>query len=157
MRVIVCGADIATQASTMFEIVKSGGLFIGAIILSSVIAAAIFLERLWTLQAKRVLRSIWWIKSGVGRVRKQLQEKTYRRTGAEFAAGKNSQLPGLANRNRDRTIIKEAIEDTGRHVVHELERFINALGTIGSIAPLLGLLGTVSGMIHTFNSITDQG
>jgi biopolymer transport protein ExbB len=64
---------------------------------------------------------------------------------------------GLANRHRDRAIIKEAIEDTGRHVVHELERFINALGTIASMSPLLGLLGTVSGMIRTFNDITDQG
>jgi biopolymer transport protein ExbB len=53
--------------------------------------------------------------------------------------------------------MKEAIEDTGRHVVHELERFLNALGTIASIAPLMGLLGTVFGMIRTFTSITTQG
>jgi len=140
----------------MFEIVKSGGIFMAPIVLSSVIAAAIFLERLWTLQPKRVLPldlvdKVWrWVES------EQLQEKHI------TALEQNSPLgrilaAGLANRQRGRTIVKEAIEDTGRHVVHELERFINALGTIGSIAPLLGLLGTVSGMIHTFNSITDQG
>jgi biopolymer transport protein ExbB len=64
---------------------------------------------------------------------------------------------GLSNRHRSREIMKEAIEDTGRHVVHELERFINALGTIASISPLMGLLGTVFGMIRTFTSITTQG
>jgi biopolymer transport protein ExbB len=140
----------------MFEIVKSGGIFMAPIILSSIVAAAIFLERLWTLQPKRVLPNdlvdkVWrWVES------EQLQEKHI------VMLEQNSPLgrllaAGLANRHRDRAIVKEAIEDTGRHVVHELERFISALGTIGSIAPLLGLLGTVSGMINTFNAITDQG
>ena len=64
---------------------------------------------------------------------------------------------GLANRHRDRAIIKESIEDTGRHVVHELERFIGTLGTIASLSPLMGLLGTVFGMIRTFNAITTEG
>lgn len=140
----------------MFEIVKSGGVFMAPIIISSVIAAAIFLERLWTLQPKRVLPldlvdKVWrWVES------EQLQEKHIAALEQNSPLGKIL-AAGLANRHRDRSIVKEAIEDTGRHVVHELERFINALGTIGSIAPLLGLLGTVSGMIHTFNDITDQG
>ena len=58
---------------------------------------------------------------------------------------------------RDRAILKEAIEDTGRHVVHELERFIGTLGMIASLSPLMGLLGTVTGMIRTFNAITTAG
>jgi biopolymer transport protein ExbB len=53
--------------------------------------------------------------------------------------------------------MKEAIEDTGRHVVHELERYINTLGTIAAISPLLGLLGTVIGMIKVFSAITTAG
>ena len=57
---------------------------------------------------------------------------------------------GLANRHRDRDVIKESIEDTGRHVVHELDRFIGALGTIASLSPLMGLLGTVLGMMAAF-------
>ncbi|MGA0001895.1 MAG: MotA/TolQ/ExbB proton channel family protein, partial [Steroidobacteraceae bacterium] len=64
---------------------------------------------------------------------------------------------GLANRDRGRDIMKEVIEATGRHVVHELERFLDALGTIAAITPLLGLLGTVTGMISAFDAITVQG
>jgi biopolymer transport protein ExbB len=64
---------------------------------------------------------------------------------------------GLSNRRLERALVKEAIEDAGRHVIHELERFINALGTIAYIGPLLGLLGTVSGMIQTFSDISAEG
>ena len=58
---------------------------------------------------------------------------------------------------RGREIIREAVEDTGRHVVHELERYLNTLGTIAAITPLLGLLGTVFGMIEVFNVISVRG
>jgi biopolymer transport protein ExbB len=140
----------------MFEIVKSGGPVMVPIILASIIAAAIFLERLWTLQQRRVLPSeltekVWkWVEQ------RQIQDKHI------LALQQNSPLgkilaAGLANRHRERSIIKEAIEDTGRHVVHELERFIGALGTIASVSPLLGLLGTVVGMIRTFNAIQTEG
>ena len=64
---------------------------------------------------------------------------------------------GLVNMQHDREIMKEAIEETGRQVVLELERFLNTLGTIASITPLLGLLGTVIGMIKVFSAITAQG
>lgn len=140
----------------MFEIVKAGGIVMVPIILSSIIAAAIFLERLWTLQQRRVLpaeltEKVWkWVEQ------RQIQDKHI------VALQQNSPLgkilaAGLANRHRERSVIKEAIEDTGRHVVHELERFLNALGTIASISPLLGLLGTVLGMIRTFNTLNAGG
>lgn len=140
----------------MFEIVKAGGIVMVPIILASIVAAAIFLERLWTLQQRRVLpaeltEKVWrWVEQ------RQIQDKHI------VALQQNSPLgkilaAGLANRHRDRAVIKEAIEDTGRHVVHELERFINALGTIASISPLLGLLGTVLGMIRTFNTLNTGG
>jgi biopolymer transport protein ExbB len=64
---------------------------------------------------------------------------------------------GLLNRDRDRQIMKEAIEEVGRAVSHELERFLTALGTIAAITPLLGLLGTVIGMISVFTTITNLG
>lgn len=140
----------------MFEIVKAGGIVMVPIILASIIAAAIFLERIWTLQQRRVLpaeltEKVWkWVEQ------RQIQDKHI------VALQQNSPLgkilaAGLANRHRERSVMKEAIEDTGRHVVHELERFINALGTIASIAPLMGLLGTVLGMIRTFNTLNAGG
>lgn len=140
----------------MFEIVKAGGIVMVPLILSSIIAAAIFLERLWTLQRRRVLPAqltdkVWkWVEQG------QIQDKHIAALQQNSPLGKIL-AAGLANRNRDRHIMKESIEDTGRHVVHELERFLNALGTIASISPLMGLLGTVLGMIRTFNSLNQGG
>jgi biopolymer transport protein ExbB len=140
----------------MFEIVKAGGIMMGPIILASIIAAAIFLERLWTLQSKRVLPSdltekVWrWVEQ------RQIQDKHIAALQQNSPLGKIL-AAGLANRHRERDIIKESIEDTGRHVVHELDRFIGTLGTIASLSPLMGLLGTVLGMIRTFNAITTDG
>jgi biopolymer transport protein ExbB len=140
----------------MFEIVKSGGIMMGPIILASIVTAAIFLERLWTLQSKRVLpkeltEKVWrWVEQ------RQIQEKHIAALQQNSPLGKIL-AAGLVNRDRDRTVIRESIEDTGRHVVHELERFIGTLGTIASLSPLMGLLGTVFGMIRTFNAITTAG
>jgi biopolymer transport protein ExbB len=140
----------------MFEIVKAGGIVMVPIILASIVAAAIFLERLWTLQPRRVVPAeltgkVWkWVEQ------RQITEKHIHALQQNSPLGKIL-AAGLANRHRDRVVINQIIEDTGRHVVHELERFINALGTIASIAPLLGLLGTVLGMIRTFNVIRTEG
>jgi biopolymer transport protein ExbB len=150
------GYQPTVSYEVMFEIVKAGGIMMGPLILASIVAAAIFLERLWTLQSKRVLpaeltQKVWrWVEQ------RQIQDKHI------VALQQNSPLgkilaAGLLNRYRDRTVIRESIEDTGRHVVHELERFIGTLGTIASMSPLMGLLGTVFGMIRTFNSITSGG
>jgi biopolymer transport protein ExbB len=140
----------------MYEIVKAGGIMMVPIIIASIIAIAIIVERLWSLQRDRVLprelfEKVWqWVESN------QLQDKHV------LALQQNSPLgkvlaAGLMNRHRPREVMREAIEDAGRHVIHELERFMSALGTIAGIAPLLGLLGTVFGMIRTFNSITTTG
>src|SRR5918992_3220426 len=140
----------------MFEIVKAGGPIMGPIILASIVAAAIILERLWTLQTKRVLPAeltdkVWrWVEQG------QIQDKHIAALEQNSPLGKIL-AAGLAHRDRDRAILKEAIEDTGRHVVHELDRFIATLGMIASLSPLMGLLGTVLGMIRTFNAITTAG
>jgi biopolymer transport protein ExbB len=140
----------------MFEIVKAGGIMMGPIILASIVTAAIFLERLWTLQTKRVLpaeltEKVWrWVEQ------RQIQDKHIAALQQNSPLGKIL-AAGLANRNRDRAIIRESIEDTGRHVVHELDRFIGTVGTIASLSPLMGLLGTVFGMIRTFNAISVTG
>ncbi|HUO82915.1 MAG TPA: MotA/TolQ/ExbB proton channel family protein [Gammaproteobacteria bacterium] len=140
----------------MFEIVKSGGWLMLPIILCSVIAAAIILERLWTLQKNRVVprdltTEVWdWVKNS------QLNYKHIQTLHDSSPLGRIL-AAGLVNRHRDHEVIKEAIQDTGRHVVHELERYLNSLGTIAAISPLLGLLGTVFGMIKVFAAITSHG
>jgi len=140
----------------MWEIIKAGGPVMWPIIALSITAAAILLERLWSLQDERVIPraltdKIWkLVESG------QLTDKHVAALAQNSALGQIL-AAGLANRHRTREHIKEAIEDTGRHVVHELERFLNMLGTIAAVSPLLGLLGTVIGIITAFNAITQQG
>jgi biopolymer transport protein ExbB len=140
----------------MWEIVSAGGLFMWPIILCSVIAAGIVLERLWTLQARRIMppdlsRKIWaLVEAG------QVNDKVIAALDANSPLGKVLAI-GLAHRHRPREIMMERLEDAGRHVTHELDRFLNTLGTIASIAPLLGLLGTVTGIIKAFNAIQSGG
>jgi biopolymer transport protein ExbB len=122
------------------------------IIICSIASVGILLERLWTLQRKRVLPQELIKKVS------DLAEKNQVTPKIIEALEKNSPLgrvlaAALANRHRGREIMMERVQDTGRHVVHELERFLNSLGTIASISPLLGLLGTVSGIIAAFNAI----
>lgn len=140
----------------MWEIIKAGGPVMWPIILCSIGALAIVLERLWSLQSMRVIpreltAKVWkLVESG------QLTDKHVEALAQNSALGQIL-AAGLANRHRSREIIKEAIEDTGRHVVHELERFLNMLGTIAAVSPLLGLLGTVTGIIEAFDAIQTQG
>jgi biopolymer transport protein ExbB len=136
----------------MWEIVKSGGPFMVPIILCSIVLVGIVLERLWTLQRKRVLPQELIKKVS------QLAEANQVNAKVIEALEKNSPLgrilaAALANRDRGRAIMMERVEDTGRHVVHELERFVNSVGTIASISPLLGLLGTVTGIINAFKGV----
>jgi len=136
----------------MWEIVKAGGPFMVPIILCSIISAGILLERLWTLQRKRVLP-----QELIKRVT-ELADKNQVTPKVLSALEANSGLgrvlaAALANRDRGREIMMERVEDTGRHVIYELERFLNSLGTIASISPLLGLLGTVTGIIRAFNAV----
>ena len=140
----------------MLELVKAGGWLMLPIILCSVVALAIIAERLWSLQVRRVLprhlvAQVWrWEKIH------QLDDERLRELQASSPLG-SILAAGIINRHQNREVMKESIEDTGRHVVHELERYLNTLGTIAAITPLLGLLGTVIGMIKVFSTITTQG
>ena len=140
----------------MFEIVKAGGIVMVPIILCSIMAVAIILERLWTLREPRVVPAeltdkVWqWVENRALSDKQILALQQHSPLGRVLAAG-------LANRHRDRAVMIGAIEDAGRHVVHDLERFLGMLGTIAAISPLLGLLGTVTGMMRTFKAITLAG
>lgn len=126
------------------------------LIICSVVAMAIILERLWSLQEKRVLpenlsAKVWdWVNKN------QLNDEHINTLRDSSVLGEIL-AAALANRHRDLDSIKERVQDTGRHVVHEMERFITTLGTIAAISPLLGLLGTVVGMIKVFAAITAHG
>jgi len=126
------------------------------IILASILAAAIIIERLWTLQRQRVIprdlaAKVWeWARE------RQLDEKHLRALAANSPLGRVL-AAGLANRNQSREVMQEVVEDTGRHVIHDLERYLNSLGTIAAVSPLLGLLGTVIGMVKVFTAITTAG
>ena len=140
----------------MVEMVKSGGWLMLPIILCAIVAMGIILERFWTLQQKRVIpedltSKVWgWVKKD------QLDQKQIQTLHQGSALGQIL-AAGLVNRDRERTVLKDAIEDTGRHVVHELERYLETLGTVGAVTPLLGLLGTVIGMVQVFTAITTHG
>jgi len=140
----------------VLELVIAGGIVMVPLMACSVIALAIVVERFWSLQAKRVtppnlVAQVWqWAHAGVLDDRRVQNLRAGSPLGRVLAAG-------LANREREREVMKESIEEVGRHVVFDLGRYLNMLGTIASISPLLGLLGTVLGMIKIFSAVTEQG
>ena len=140
----------------MFSIIEAAGWPIWPLLLCSVIALAIIGERMWSLRHNGVMPR--------GLLNQVLQE--YRQNGVtpQMLDRLASESPlgqifaaGLRNLQSDITIMKEAIEEAGRAVAIELERFLTSLGTIAAIAPLLGLFGTVIGMIEIFGAQTPQG
>ncbi len=140
----------------MLEIVKSGGWLMLPIILCSVIATAIVIERMWTLRANRIaprdlLSKVW---ETVKHRRMNQQQLQALRDGSPLGS---ILAAGLGNARYGREIMKESIQETASKIIHDLERYLNTLGTIAAVAPLLGLLGTVIGMIKVFTAIMLQG
>ncbi len=140
----------------MFEMIQSGGLLMIPIVFCSILAMGIIIERFYSLQKKKILppemvKQVWRLAKA-----KKLDAVTLKHLkessplGAILAAG-------LMNRSFGRDVMKESIAETGRQVTHKLERFLNTLGTIATITPLLGLLGTVVGMIKVFAAIVSYG
>lgn len=140
----------------MLDVIKAGGWLMLPIIVCSVIALTIIVERFLSLRQQRVVpKSLTktlqvWGKTGT------IPDINLDKLAVQSPLGRIV-AAGLANRQQGREIVKESIEDTGRHVAHELERFLNSLGTIAAITPLLGLLGTVVGMIDVFTVISVEG
>lgn len=140
----------------MLELFKAGGWLMIPLFICSVISIAIIAERFWSLQSKRIappelVTQIWqWLKFN------QVDQSRVKALQANSPLGQIL-AAGLINRTSSREITKESIEDIGRHVTVALERNLNTLGTIAAISPLIGLLGTVIGMIKVFAVITAQG
>jgi biopolymer transport protein ExbB len=140
----------------VFELVKAGGWLMVPIIACSIAAMAIIVERLWAYRERKVLprnlvAQIWQLHRQDGLTAANI---TSVRTGSPLG---RVLAAALVNRTHSREVMKEALEEEGRQVVHELERYLNTLGTIAAITPLLGLLGTVIGMIKVFTAITSAG
>ncbi|HAQ50516.1 MAG TPA: biopolymer transporter ExbB [Gammaproteobacteria bacterium] len=140
----------------MLALFTAGGWLMLPLALCSIIAIGIIAERFWSLQAKHIaptelISQIWrWIQQQQIDDHHILSLQDNSPLGQVLAAG-------LMHRNATRNITKEAIEDVGRHVTVALEKNLNALSTIATITPLLGLLGTVIGMIKVFAVITTEG
>ena len=140
----------------MLELVRAGGWPMIPLLLLSVIALAIIVERFWSLRRKVVL------PPGLGAEVRAWAVKGRLDPGHIDSLRRNSPLGALLAavldvRHRTREEIRERTEDVGRHQVHRMERFLNTLGTIAAAGPLLGLFGTVVGMIQMFLGILDQG
>lgn len=140
----------------MLEIIQSGGWLMLPILLCSVVALAIVLERGWTLRRsnvtpRKLLPQVWtWYQHG------ELNERRLKQL-----EGRSYLARVLVACVRTKGLTQEQqhiqIEETGKQVTHQMERFLNFLGTIAEVTPLLGLLGTVVGMIEIFSVITDVG
>ncbi len=140
----------------MFNIILAAGWPIWPLLLASVVAVALIIERLVALRRAKVLPG--------GLLQRVVAE--YRQNGVSDALVANLEAgsplgrvlgAGLRNVGSSREIMREAIEETGAGVAHELERYLTTLGTIASISPLMGLLGTVVGMIEIFGSQSPTG
>lgn len=140
----------------MVEIIRAGGWLMLPIILCSIVAIAIVIERFWTLSENRIVPrytagQVWtWIKNN------ELDSERLRELRLSSPLGQ-IMAAGLVNARYGREIMQQSIEQAAGLVIHEMERYLSTLGTIAAITPLLGLLGTVIGMIRVFTEIMVQG
>lgn len=140
----------------MFSIIQAAGWPIWPLLLASIIAVALIIERFTALRRSRITPA-GLLQSVVADVRQgNVSAEALQRLEAHSPLGRVF-AAGLANVKNSREVMKEAIEEAGRGVAHELERFLTTLGTIAAVSPLMGLFGTVVGMIEIFGSPTAGG
>jgi len=138
------------------DIIIAGGWLMLPLILCSIAVIAISIERYWTLNPNKIapkhqLAQVWaWIKNNQVNAERLRELKQSSELGKILAAG-------LSNSRSGRETMKDSIQETANQVIHSMERYIGALGTIAAVAPLLGLLGTVLGMIKVFVAIELEG
>lgn len=140
----------------MYELIIAGGWLMLPIILSSIVVIAIAFERYWTLRPAKVvpptlLGQVWhWLKQN------QLTKENIHQLRLSSPLG-TILAAGISNSAHGREVMKDSVEEAAAQVIHELEKNLAPLGTIAAIAPLLGLLGTVIGMIKVFTAIMIEG
>jgi len=140
----------------MYDVLAKGGPLIVPIAVAAIVALAILMERIWTLRRERIIP-----RRFVDRI-KELAEEDKISEAVVLCEQDESYisvilLAGIRHANKPRVRVKEAMEEAGKTVTSELERYVNALGTIAAISPLMGLLGTVTGMIEVFQKVTTEG
>ncbi len=140
----------------MFELLIAGGWLIVPLLICSVAVVVISIERYISLRTNKVLPEnllgkVWvWLKERDVTKEKLIELKNSSPLGKILAAG-------LSNSEHGREVMKDSIEEAANQVIHDLDRYITILGTIAAIAPLIGLLGTVVGMIKVFTAIMLEG
>ena len=140
----------------MVELLVKGGPVMIPILLGSVIALAVFIERMWALRRRKVVPDDLGdqVRSLVGEGRLDGAVAVCERADAAIA---RIFLAGLRLTGKPRELVKERIEEVGRRETVQLERYVGVLGVIAALEPLLGLLGTVTGMIKVFQNVVKQG
>ena len=140
----------------MENIIVAGGWLMWPIILCSIAVVAISIERLWTLNTNKIapknqLAQVWtWVQNN------QIDANRLRELRKSSELGKIL-AAGLSNAQSGREVMKDSIQEAANQVIHAMERYVGALGTIAAVSPLLGLLGTVLGMIKVFVAIELEG
>ena len=140
----------------MYQFVMKGGYLMYPIMLCSILTMAILFERLFALRRSRIIPERFIIEVS-DLVRQQRMEDAMTQCRLNNSSIARILMSGISRHDKPRQQVKEAIEDVGRLEAAVLERFLTILGTIAGIAPLLGLLGTVTGMIKAFNVISHAG
>lgn len=140
----------------VIDLIIKGGVFMYPIILCSIVALAVFIERLWVLNRKHILPEEFIRKISDLLKQQKISEAVFLCQGDSSSIAKIF-LAGIKNAGRGIWLVKEAIEERGSREAVILEKNVSILATIANLTPLLGLLGTVSGMIKTFNVISIQG
>lgn len=159
MSISECGTVFAVLGNlgiAVYELVVAGGWLMLPIILSSIVMIAIAIERYWSLRPSKVvpptlLGQVWhWLKHN------QLTKENIHQLRGSSALG-SILAAGISNSGHGREVMKDSIEEAAAQVIHGLEKHLAPLGTIAAVTPLLGLLGTVIGMIKVFTAIMIEG
>lgn len=140
----------------MFALIQASGWPIWPLLLASVIAVALIIERAVTLRRSRIVPAGLLEKVLTDLRQKGASPELVQRVSAHSPLGRVL-AAGLRNINCSREVMKESIEESGRAVAHELERFLTTLGTVAAVSPLMGLFGTIVGMIEIFASHSAAG